>query len=534
MQKSLWTVGLVIVALIGCGGEPEESTPPPESAPESTPEAKSVQPDPVEELEAEPFQIAVATQDEIEAAENGERLSDVQADDEEAAPPAEDITSTGESTSTPTRYKFLTVEEGKENTIPGFEWVDEDAAKKKETEQKAKEEAEMQAGIEAAESEAAMRAEMAELKAAQEKAEQERLAAEAAAEKARMQAEADALARKQAQEELERIKAETEKQRMAAEAEAEKARAQADAEALAKKEAQEELVRVQAEAEAALIQAREEQKMAEAEAAAAANAEAGAETSAPATPAIDPVGTIKLAKLDLEAQQNATHGVGLSSAAKIEHLNGAKIELAAYFYDTEGNPLKDTDKINRSSRGQVYVGKESIVPSDDYDLTDTLFIPFDQLELAAGEEHEVQVELVLWEYSKGRGQRLAVAPKATFRHAPASAAPQPVQAAGPADVSGTWKYEDSTITIVRQGDTVALNGLGMVPYNIVSEQWSYDNGVLTGTVVNKRNFPPLSRVWNFTLTLSPDGNALTGTFHREGEKGNFAFDSEPFTWTRIN
>jgi hypothetical protein len=75
--------------------------------------------------------------------------------------------------------------------------------------------------------------------------------------------------------------------------------------------------------------------------------------------------------------------------------------------------------------------------------------------------------------------------------------------------------------------------LGIVPYKIVSEKWVYAEGMLHGSVINKRKLPPLTRMWEFELQISQDGNRLSGTFHRSDRKGSFAFDCAPFVWTRI-
>lgn len=592
MNKFICLLALIAFVAVGCGGEPEESPAPTESAPASdTPKSTDdavVATDESADSEVlpEPFELAVATQEEIAEREAQEGASDdAESRDEEPADAdvpeeVEEISSTGTAT-VGSPLKFLTVEENTEE-IPGFEWVNEEEAARKEAEMKAQQEAEEQAGIEAAENNEAIRneleamraqqeAELAAMKAAQEKAEQERMAAEAAAEEARIQAEADALAKKeaqeelerlkaeaeaakmaaeaaaeearkqaeadamakkQAQEELERIQAETEKQRMAAEAAAEDARKQAEAEALAKKEAEAELARVQAEAEAALLKAKQAEEMAAAKDTAAKPTEPAPEPESELE-TTSPEGSIVLAKLDLDAQENGVPGVGLGSEANIEQLRGEKVELAAYFFDAQGNPLQDSDSVFRSSRGQVYVGKESIVPADEYSISDTLFIPFDQLELEPGEEHEVQVELVLWEYSQGRGRRLAASPKARFTHRTIVDKPT-VEVAMNNNITGTWKHEDSTITIVQQGNTVIIDDLSMIRNKIISEQWSYENGTLQGTVISKRSFPSITRVWNFNLTLSDDGNTLTGEYNRTDKKGNDIVDSDPVTWTRLN
>lgn len=386
-------------------------------------------------------------------------------------------------------------------------------------------------------------------------AEQERMAAIGQAEANRIKTEQEnELAKAEAQKELDRLKADAEKERMAAIAQAEADRVKTEQEnALAKAEAQEELDRMKAEAEkerlTALSDAEAARKEAETLAMARAEAEAalldarnkelvkGEEIEVAVTPTpkpklSGPKGTIELAELDLSAQRDGVFGVELASDALIENLNGTKIELAAYFYDEKGKPLKDSDKVNRSSKGQVYVGKESMVSSDNYVLKDKLFIPFEQLELAVDVTHSVQVELVLWEYSRGRGNRLAATPKTTFSRV-ANASSLAKDELHRSDLTGNWRNGDALITMAQQDNTIVLNGLKVVPYNIVSEAWTYERGRLQGMVINKRKLPPVTRIWEFDLRISQDGNTLAGTYHRADRKGNFAFDSEPFVWTRI-
>ena len=172
------------------------------------------------------------------------------------------------------------------------------------------------------------------------------------------------------------------------------------------------------------------------------------------------------------------------------------------------------------------MGKESVVPSNAFSLKDDLFIPYQQLDVTPEEAQDIQIELVLWEYSQGRGQRLAIAPRVTFTHTPLSTSERE-------NLSGSWKHDDAVITIVQQDDIVVIEGLGIVPYKIVSEKWVYAEGMLHGSVINKRKLPPLTRMWEFELQISQDGNRLSGTFHRSDRKGSFAFDCAPFVWTRI-
>lgn len=178
------------------------------------------------------------------------------------------------------------------------------------------------------------------------------------------------------------------------------------------------------------------------------------------------------------------------------------------------------------------MGAESVVPSNSFSLKDDLFIAYRQLDITSTEAQELQVELVLWEYSQGRGRRLAIAPRATFTHTPLSTSER-VTREHRQDLSGRWNQGDAVISIVQQDDQIVINGLGIVPYTIVSEKWTYAEGILRGSVVNKRKLPPLTRMWEFELQVSEDGNTLSGTFHRSDRKGNFAFDSAPFVWTRI-
>lgn len=408
-------------------------------------------------------------------------------------------------------------------------------------------------------------------------AEADRLAAAKEADAMRMKAEQDnALAKAEAQKELDRLAAEAESKRVAALAEAEAIRKQAEMDeaervAVAKKEmermraeAETERLAAIAEADATRAKTEKDRKAAEmtlADAAATrkekdalehakAQAEAdrleaelakeknatASETKVAATPKStlpSAKGSIKMAALNLEAERDGVYGVELVGEGTVENLKGQKIELAAYFYDANGKMLKDTDKINRSSKGQVYVGNDSVADSKTYTLSDKLFIPFDQLEVEGDSEQTVQVELVVWEYSHGRGKKLAASPMSKFQRAP-NAVRDARLAAVKDDLSGSWRHEDGIITIIQKDGNIVVSGLGMVPYTIVSEQWTYNRGRLEGSLISKRKVPPLTRMWDFDLRISEDGDVLRGTFHRADRKGNFAFTSEPFVWTRIN
>jgi hypothetical protein len=360
----------------------------------------------------------------------------------------------------------------------------------------------------------------AELDRLREEAEKEKMASEAA------RREVDEIAKEKAAAERELEQAQLEKERILADAE--QARLRAESEAKAK-----------AEVEAELLKAKEEGASEErARADRIANEPVVQNTSpkvAPEKPKVKvilPSGTLQLAKLEQGAFQDGVYGIQLGGEARIENLNGAKIELAAYFFDGEGEPLKDSDRVNRSSRGQVYVGKELVAESNAYTLKDGLFLPFKQLDLGSTESSDVQVELVLWEYSQGRGKRLAVAPRETFRYVPISSSERE-NIKRREDITGTWKQDEITITVDQRDGKVVVTGLDAVPNNIVSEEWGYADGKLLGSIVSQRKFPKRVRVWDFELQVSQDGKSLTGKYHRADKKGNFGFDSESFVWRRV-
>jgi hypothetical protein len=423
----------------------------------------------------------------------------------------------------------------------GFEWSDdgsEEALEKAEAERsaadagadaeaKAREEASKQVELERlrsqeAISEAQRRADeeltaatnqmQSELQALKD--EQARILAEIAASK-KDAAEQAARDEKVRQAELDRLREEAEKEKMASEA---KAKAEVEAELLKAKEegASEERARADRIANEPVVQ----------------NTSPKVAPEKPKVKVILPSGTLQLAKLEQGAFQDGVYGIQLGGEARIENLNGAKIELAAYFFDGEGEPLKDSDRVNRSSRGQVYVGKELVAESNAYTLKDGLFLPFKQLDLGSTESSDVQVELVLWEYSQGRGKRLAVAPRETFRYVPISSSERE-NIKRREDITGTWKQDEITITVDQRDGKVVVTGLDAVPNNIVSEEWGYADGKLLGSIVSQRKFPKRVRVWDFELQVSQDGKSLTGKYHRADKKGNFGFDSESFVWRRV-
>ncbi len=414
--------------------------------------------------------------------------------------------------------------------------AEEDAAAKHEAEEELRRIREEYERLQAEAEEAKQRAEMesaakAEAEAALKKALEEQAKAMAQAEEAKRRADEEAQAKAEAGEALK--KAELERER--AEAAAREARRRADEEARAKEEAAE--AQRKAEEERARVEAAAREAEPSDEEVPAEPAVAEEKTVAEPTPAEPseeptrpvPAGRIAIAQMEEGVSVEGTQSIRIVSEGVVEHLKGERIEVAAYFFDANGRPLKDRDGKFKSAGGQVYVGREIVVSNDKQALSDALSLPYEQLDLSGGGKQQFKVRLVLWEYTGRRGHGLARSDWAAFSYTPPPTKEE-LNAVRRADVTGTWS---GGISITQRGDRVVVSGLD-VPQEIISETWSYRDGVLVGTVTTRKGFPPLTRVWEYTLKISEDGRTLRGNYHRSDKNGRFPFDSEPFEWKRVD
>lgn len=91
-------------------------------------------------------------------------------------------------------------------------------------------------------------------------------------------------------------------------------------------------------------------------------------------------------------------GMRIHIAARITHRQGVACGAAAYFYEKDGNPLKDSDGSYRSADGLVSVGVELSPGSDVTDYDDlAMFLPYAQLHLNAAVRHDLKLQVSLYE-----------------------------------------------------------------------------------------------------------------------------------------
>lgn len=321
--------------------------------------------------------------------------------------------------------------------------------------------------------------------------EQEAGAAATTDAEAQARAAAEAEAAEQARLEAEREQARVEAER----AEAERARAEAEAE---RRRAQ----------EAAQRRAAEE----------AARARAQAETEAELTDVLEAEGRILDVQVNTHAIFDGEPGVSFSVDGQASKVAGTRLETAVYIYDAAGNPIMDTDQQYRSSKGQVYYGEYRVAAGDPYRWSDALFIPFDQLELGPGQRHDLQAQVVVWEYSGGRGQALARSGMIPFTV---------VTGPSPIDLAGQWS---DGVSIFVQDDQITFDGLDLRG-SIESQRWELDGRVLDGIVELRRRIGA-DRVATYELLLSDDGRMLSGIYTVETEDGSEVKDEGTLTLVR--
>ncbi len=371
----------------------------------------------------------------------------------------------------------------------------------------------------------------------------EELAKQAEAQARKKQAEAEAQARVAAEEALRKARDDAEKAR----AEAEQIKKQAEADALARQQKEEEVLRVAREKENAKAArkkaeadalAREQEQRAKAEAEARKVEEAlrdavAAETTVPApveakpaqtTPDGPPSGTMTSMKVTQDVTENGRRGIRLDLKSETLNLADQKVELAAYFFTNKSKELRDRDQQYRSSRGQVYVGKTQTVPTQSYEWTESLFLPYNQLDLESNGEYDLKVNVILWEYSAGKGKAISQSGMRKFHHTQGK-----TTAELRANLSGAWSngYE-----ILQTGDRVSIEGFSL-PNRITEQEWIYNGEVLSGTITTRRTVPARTYIWNYTLHIADDGRSLTGTYRKADKKGRYPEASGEFTWERL-
>lgn len=100
------------------------------------------------------------------------------------------------------------------------------------------------------------------------------------------------------------------------------------------------------------------------------------------------------ADLDVEKDQR---GVLIHLVFGIDGFRKAECRAVAYFYDSDGNPLKDFDDRFRTEDGRVSTGTDFSPGYDETSYEDLqLFIPYSQFHLAAG-HNELSFYVALWD-----------------------------------------------------------------------------------------------------------------------------------------
>jgi hypothetical protein len=90
-------------------------------------------------------------------------------------------------------------------------------------------------------------------------------------------------------------------------------------------------------------------------------------------------------------------GVELQFTVVVDRYPGDQLEIGAYFFDTNGNPLKDLDAQYVSEKGNVYTKRIIEVDSNRYDDEEfILFIPYLQFDALSGGTHQLQAQIYVW------------------------------------------------------------------------------------------------------------------------------------------
>lgn len=108
---------------------------------------------------------------------------------------------------------------------------------------------------------------------------------------------------------------------------------------------------------------------------------------------------VEYSRIEPNRQRNGTDGIELIVKAKVENMDKENYMMVAWFYDENGEPLKDFN--NKYSSNGVVVSYESFGFKDGPEEIDLrLFLPYDEFHLPKG-QHDLQYRIGVYKMSNG-------------------------------------------------------------------------------------------------------------------------------------
>lgn len=128
-----------------------------------------------------------------------------------------------------------------------------------------------------------------------------------------------------------------------------------------------------------------------------------------------PVATLEDVTVQHGAVVDGEKGLEIHAKINILNANRHRIQIVAWFYYADGDPLMDVDGQYRAGDGQVTVNKDLVIDTDRVDLSNfTLFIPYSQLDITDPGDTELEFDMGIYDFAKR--DFLASSPRIKFTY----------------------------------------------------------------------------------------------------------------------
>lgn len=128
-------------------------------------------------------------------------------------------------------------------------------------------------------------------------------------------------------------------------------------------------------------------------------------------------GTFKTVTVNNDAEVDGKKGLSIKVSFDVSGMKGHDGKVSCYFYDSDGNALKDLNNNYGTNGSTRYVAvSKSITPGyDNTTYTDLeIKIPYDELHLSGTYARNLRVDVLLWDYQSGTGKEITRKERTSF------------------------------------------------------------------------------------------------------------------------
>ena len=109
-------------------------------------------------------------------------------------------------------------------------------------------------------------------------------------------------------------------------------------------------------------------------------------------------------RLEHDVFKDGKKGMEVHHKIRAVGMNGKELEVACYFYKSDGTALRDTNQAFRTTTGEVSVGERHQVQYEDATFNDfSLFIPHDEMHAGAG-AHDLKTNCEAFDSGRSLGK----------------------------------------------------------------------------------------------------------------------------------